>query len=73
MQLNKFTRLASWLVSSVLVSSAATAGVVWNEQGPGAGSLVSTAQVTFDSALNPLSQINGALKSLTGVIMVEEV
>lgn len=67
MKLNKLVRLAGWLASSALLSSAASAGVVWNEQGPGAGSLISTAQITFDSALNPLSQINGALNSLAPV------
>ena len=64
MTLNKPMRLAAWLAASLLITSTAAASVVWNEQAPGAGSLVSTAQVTFDSALNPLSQINGALNSL---------
>ena len=68
MTLNKTMRMAAWLAASLLITSTAAASVVWNEQMPGAGSLVATAQVTLDSAINPLSGINGRLNAITPVL-----
>ena len=67
MTLNKPLRMAAWLAASLLITSTAAASVVWNEQAPGAGSLVATAQVTLDSALNPLLGINGRLNLISPV------
>lgn len=42
--------------------------MVWNEQSPGAGSLIATAQATLDHAINPLSGINGTLNAVSPVL-----
>ena len=48
-------------LGSGLASTAACAGTVFVEQPPGAGETLSTAQVTFDSILQGLDQIQGNL------------
>ena len=68
MTLNKPLRMAAWLAASLLITSTAAASVIWNEQAPGAGSLVATAQITLDSAINPLSGINGTLNAVNPVL-----
>ncbi len=67
MDLKKLTRLAGSLAASLVISTAASAGVVWQEQAPGAGDLTTTAQVTADSAQGPLTGITGALRSVVPV------
>ena len=67
MDLKKLTRLAGSLAASLVISTAASAGVVWQEKAPGAGDLTTTAQVTADSAQGPLTGITGALRSVVPV------
>lgn len=68
MDFKNLTRLAGSLAASLLIATAASAStVVWYEQAPGAGDLTGTAQATIDSALNPLTGIQGALRSVLPV------
>lgn len=68
MTLTQLLRRTVGLAASLLVTSQAAAGIVWNEQAPGAGSLIATAQITMDSALNSLSAINGTLNAVSPVL-----
>jgi len=63
-------RLASLaaLCAALACPAPALAGYIWNEKGlTGAGDVLATAQITFDSNYNSLSQIHGMLSSSTAV------
>ncbi|WIT10471.1 PEP-CTERM sorting domain-containing protein [Paucibacter sediminis] len=56
------------LCAALACPAPAMAGYIWNETGlTGAGDGLATAQVTFDSSHNSLSQIHGMLSSSTAV------
>jgi hypothetical protein len=67
----KKPRLAAALLAvagALALPGGAQAGTVWSEHGPGgAGDLLSTAQVTYDSAFNALDAITGSLSSSLGI------
>lgn len=67
MELKKLTQFAGTLAVSLALSTAASAGVVWMEQAPGAGDRIDTAQVTLDSGLNSLTGIQGSLRAVVPV------
>ncbi|HEX2010247.1 MAG TPA: hypothetical protein VJN44_04845, partial [Roseateles sp.] len=53
---------ALWAAAALSLPGSALAGFVWTESGPnGAGSLLPTAQTTYDSSFNALSGIQGFL------------
>jgi hypothetical protein len=60
--------LLAALATSAVLPTAAHAGIVWNEvdHPPGAGDLLDTAQVIYDSAFNTLEKIKGTLKPTVG-------
>lgn len=62
--------LASTLAATFALAwpAAASAGFVWTEKAPGAGDVVATAQVTYDSAFNSLDAISGAISNTTGFL-----
>lgn len=59
---------AALLGAALCLPGIASAGVVWNEKGlAGAGDLLNTAQVTYDSSFNALDAITGALTTSVAV------
>ncbi len=67
--MKRLKKIAALLATAAALSlpTAALAGFVWNEAGPGAGDLLGTAQTTFDSSFNSLDGINGRLTSSVSV------
>lgn len=61
--MKRIKKFAALLAAAAALSlpTGAMAGFIWNETAPGAGDLLGTAQITYDSGFNSLSGISGAL------------
>lgn len=71
--MKRFQVLASTLAAAAAFAlpSTASAGFVWTEKAPGAGDLLPTAQLTYDSSFSTLNAISGSLGNNSGTYEVD--